>query len=84
MRRNVPLAFGAGLILLLLLLAVALTTLALGAPRFTWANEGVRVNAVRAGLVITDIHASTGEPGRPERIAPTVPMQRAGAGHCAI
>lgn len=34
--------------LLLLLLAVALTTLALGAPRFTWANEGVRVEHPRA------------------------------------
>jgi len=42
------------------------------------ANEGVRVNAVRAGLVVTDIHASTGEPERPQRIAPTIPMQRAG------
>ncbi|HEU4430246.1 MAG TPA: SDR family oxidoreductase [Myxococcota bacterium] len=42
------------------------------------ANEGVRVNAVRAGLVVTDIHASTGEPDRPLRIAPTIPMQRAG------
>jgi len=43
------------------------------------ANEGVRVNAVRAGLVVTDIHASTGEPERPSRIAPTIPMQRAGS-----
>jgi NAD(P)-dependent dehydrogenase (short-subunit alcohol dehydrogenase family) len=56
----------------------ALDTLTLGLAREV-ATEGVRVNAVRAGLVITDIHASTGEPGRPERIAPTVPMQRAGA-----
>jgi NAD(P)-dependent dehydrogenase (short-subunit alcohol dehydrogenase family) len=42
------------------------------------AHEGVRVNAVRAGLVVTDIHAGTGEPERPQRIAPTIPMQRAG------
>jgi NAD(P)-dependent dehydrogenase (short-subunit alcohol dehydrogenase family) len=55
----------------------ALDTFTLGLAREV-ANEGVRVNAVRAGLVITDIHASTGEPGRPERIAPTIPMQRAG------
>jgi len=34
--------------LLLLLLAIALATLALGAPRFTWANEGVRVEHPRA------------------------------------
>jgi hypothetical protein len=34
--------------LLLLLLAVALATLGLGAPRFTWANEGVRVEHPRA------------------------------------
>lgn len=34
--------------LLLLLVALGLTTLALGAPRFTWANEGVRVEHPRA------------------------------------
>ena len=56
----------------------ALDTFTLGLAREV-ANEGVRVNAVRAGLVVTDIHASTGEPGRPERIAPTIPMQRAAA-----
>jgi NAD(P)-dependent dehydrogenase (short-subunit alcohol dehydrogenase family) len=56
----------------------ALDTFTLGLAREV-ASEGVRVNAVRAGLVATDIHASTGEPDRPRRIAPTVPMQRAGA-----
>ena len=56
----------------------AIDTFTLGLARET-ASEGIRVNAVRAGLVITDIHASTGEPGRPERIAPTIPMQRAGS-----
>ena len=55
----------------------AIDTFTLGLAREV-ASEGVRVNAVRAGLVVTDIHASTGEPGRPERIAPTIPMQRAG------
>jgi NAD(P)-dependent dehydrogenase (short-subunit alcohol dehydrogenase family) len=55
----------------------AIDTFTLGLAREV-ANEGVRVNAVRAGLVVTDIHASTGEPGRPARIAPTIPMQRAG------
>lgn len=42
------------------------------------ATDGIRVNGVRPGLVDTDIHLATGEPGRLARIAPTVPMQRAG------
>ncbi|BAN01858.1 SDR family oxidoreductase [Ilumatobacter coccineus] len=42
------------------------------------ADEGVRVNAVRPGVVHTDIHASGGEPNRVERVAPGVPMQRGG------
>jgi NAD(P)-dependent dehydrogenase (short-subunit alcohol dehydrogenase family) len=42
------------------------------------ATEGIRVNCVRPGLIQTDIHAAMGEPGRPQRLAPTVPMRRAG------
>ena len=42
------------------------------------AEEGVRVNAVRPGLVETDIHASGGTPDRVERMAPMIPMRRAG------
>jgi NAD(P)-dependent dehydrogenase (short-subunit alcohol dehydrogenase family) len=42
------------------------------------ANEGIRVNAVRAGLTYTDIHASSGEPGRVDRLKSAVPMQRGG------
>ena len=42
------------------------------------AAEGIRVNAVRPGIIETDIHASGGEPGRVERIAPSLPMQRGG------
>jgi NAD(P)-dependent dehydrogenase (short-subunit alcohol dehydrogenase family) len=42
------------------------------------AADGIRVNAVRPGLIETDIHASMGEPDRPKRLAPTVPMRRAG------
>ena len=42
------------------------------------ATEGIRVNAVRPGIVRTEIHASGGQPDRLERIAPLVPMQRPG------
>lgn len=42
------------------------------------AAEGIRVNAVRPGLIYTDIHADGGEPGRVDRLGKTVPMQRGG------
>ena len=42
------------------------------------ALEGIRVNAVRPGIIETDIHASGGEPNRARQMAPMVPMQRAG------
>jgi len=42
------------------------------------ATEGIRVNAVRPGIVRTEIHASGGQPDRLERIAPLVPMLRPG------
>ncbi len=42
------------------------------------AAEGIRVNAVRPGIVRTEIHASGGQPDRLERIAPLVPMLRPG------
>ena len=42
------------------------------------ATQGIRVNAVRPGLVDTDIHAAGGEPGRVHRLAATVPMRRPG------
>lgn len=42
------------------------------------AADGIRINAVQPGLILTDIHASAGAPDRVERIAPRLPMQRAG------
>lgn len=40
--------------------------------------DGIRVNCVRPGIINTGLHAKGGEPGRINRIAPTIPMQRAG------
>jgi len=42
------------------------------------AAEGIRVNAVRPGLIETDIHASGGIPDRVKQLAHQVPMQRGG------
>ena len=42
------------------------------------AEEAIRVNAVRPGVIETDIHASGGEPGRVERIKDTIPLKRGG------
>lgn len=43
------------------------------------ALEGIRVNAVRPGIIETDIHASGGQPERARQMAPMVPMHRAGS-----
>jgi len=43
------------------------------------AVEGIRVNAVRPGIIETDIHAAGGDPDRARKMAPVVPMQRAGS-----
>lgn len=42
------------------------------------AGEGIRVNAVRPGVIDTEIHASGGEPDRIERVKVSVPMGRGG------
>ncbi len=43
------------------------------------AAEGIRVNAVRPGIIETDIHASGGTPDRVRQMLPLLPMQRAGS-----
>ncbi|MEX0427849.1 SDR family NAD(P)-dependent oxidoreductase [Nocardioides sp. DS6] len=42
------------------------------------ARDGIRVVGVAPGLTETDLHATTGDPGRIERMAPGVPLGRAG------
>lgn len=43
------------------------------------AADGIRVNALRPGLIETGIHAKGGQPDRAQRLAPMVPMQRTGS-----
>jgi NAD(P)-dependent dehydrogenase (short-subunit alcohol dehydrogenase family) len=43
------------------------------------AAEGIRVNAVRPGIIDTDIHASGGIPDRAKTMAPMIPMLRPGS-----
>jgi len=43
------------------------------------ANEGIRVAAIRPGLIDTEIHASGGDPDRAHRLAHMVPMKRVGS-----
>jgi NAD(P)-dependent dehydrogenase (short-subunit alcohol dehydrogenase family) len=55
----------------------AIDTFTIGLAR-ELAAEGVRVNAVRPGIIDTEIHASSGDAQRVQTIAPTLPMQRVG------
>ncbi len=55
----------------------ALDTFTIGLAKEV-ALEGIRVNAVRAGFIYTELHASGGEPNRVERVKELVPMKRGG------
>ena len=55
----------------------AIDTLTVGLAKEV-AAESIRVNAVRPGIIDTEIHASGGEPDRINRVSPSIPMQRAG------
>jgi NAD(P)-dependent dehydrogenase (short-subunit alcohol dehydrogenase family) len=55
----------------------AIDTFTVGLAREV-AEEGIRVNAVRPGVIRTEIHASGGEPGRVERVKSAVPLKRGG------
>lgn len=55
----------------------AVDTLTLGLSKEV-AAEGIRVNAVRPGIIYTDMHASGGEPDRVDRVKKFVPMGRGG------
>lgn len=55
----------------------ALDTLTIGLS-LEVAAQGIRVNAVRPGLIYTEMHADGGEPGRVDRVKAHLPMQRGG------
>lgn len=55
----------------------AIDTMTTGLAREV-ASEGIRVNAVRPGIIDTDIHASGGLPDRANDLAPKIPLQRPG------
>ncbi len=55
----------------------AIDTLTVGLAREVGA-EGIRVNGVRPGVIRTEIHATSGDPARAERIGAAAPLQRAG------
>lgn len=55
----------------------AMDTLTIGLSKEV-GSEGIRVNAIRPGLIETDIHASGGQPDRAQRLGVTAPLGRPG------
>ena len=55
----------------------AVDTLTIGLAKEV-AEEGIRVNAVRPGIIYTDIHADSGDIGRPDKLKHLIPMKRPG------
>lgn len=55
----------------------AIDTMTIGLSKEV-AEDQIRVNAVRPGMITTDIHAKAGEPGRVERLKHLIPLQRGG------
>ena len=55
----------------------AIDTMTIGLAKEV-AEENIRVNAVRPGIIDTDIHAKGGDPGRIERLQNIIPLKRAG------
>ena len=55
----------------------AIDVLTIGLAREV-AAENIRVNAVRPGIIYTDIHASGGDPDRPQKLKDAIPMKRPG------
>jgi len=55
----------------------AIDTMTIGLSKEV-ADQGIRVNAVRPGLIDTDMQAASGEPDRAIRMRNAIPMKRAG------
>lgn len=58
----------------------AMDTFTIGTAK-EYAAEGIRINAVRPGLIYTDMHASGGEPNRVDRLKQNLPLKRGGETH---
>jgi NAD(P)-dependent dehydrogenase (short-subunit alcohol dehydrogenase family) len=55
----------------------AIDTMTIGLAKEV-ADENIRVNAVRPGIIYTEIHTKGGDPGRIERLQQAIPLKRAG------